>query len=175
MDNKEIERKFLVDINNIPNIEDRSYLDITQGYIKHIGGEYIYRLRQILFAESSGLVRGDKYYQTIKGSGHKVRDEFEIELFKDQFRSLWVLCEKESIHKYRYILTDLDVKNDGIKKKEVALDIYKNDLSGLITVEVEFFNEEDCNSYIPESWFGEEVSENWRYGNFNLSIYGKPM
>lgn len=175
MNNKyrEIERKFLVDEKDIPNLTERSYQNITQGYIQNIGGQYIYRLRQVLFTESSGVVLGDKYYQTIKGKGNKDREEYEIELFRNQFSVMWRLCDHLSIHKYRYTLNDGDLKDDGIKK-EVFLDIYENNLSGLYTIEVEFDSIEECDAYVPEPWFGKEVTEDSRYSNFSLVLNGKP-
>ena len=171
---KEIERKFLVDVENIPNLTERSYMDITQGYVqKNIGGEYIYRLRQVLFATSKRVVLGDKYYQTIKGKGSKEREEYEIELFKNQFSTMWRLCADLTIHKYRYMLVEAELM-EGNVCKEVALDVYKNDLEGLFTVEVEFDNLIDCDKYIPEPWFGKEVTEDFRYTNFKMSLDGRP-
>jgi CYTH domain-containing protein len=171
---QEIERKFLVDVKDIPNLTNRSYLDITQGYLRNLDCDYIYRLRQVLYANPNRQVMGDKYYQTIKGSGRKIRDEYEIELFKHQFSYMWTLCEKESLHKHRYILTDGDISIVQYGVKEIALDVYKNNLEGLFTVEVEFENEINCDLYIPEPWFGKEVTEDDRYSNFNLCLNGNP-
>jgi CYTH domain-containing protein len=171
---KEIERKFLVDEANLPDLSERSYQDIVQGYVQNIGGKYIYRLRQVLFATSDRVVKGDKYYQTIKGAGSKEREEYEIELFKDQFHVMWRLCEDMALRKHRYVLTEEDIKNDGIEK-EVFLDVYKNDLNGMYTVEVEFNNLEDCDAYVPEPWFGKEVTEDFRYTNFKMCTDGRPM
>jgi adenylate cyclase len=171
---KEIERKFLVDEKNLPDLKHRDYHDIIQGYIQNIGGQYIYRLRQVLFATADGDVLGDRYYQTIKGKGSKTREEYEIPIFKPQFSVMWRLCNNISLHKFRYLLTEFDVKDDGIPK-EVFLDVYKNELSGLYTVEVEFENEEDCDAYVPEAWFGEEVTEDGAYSNFRLAIDGRPV
>lgn len=170
---REIERKFLVDIENIPNLTERSYQDITQGYLQNIGDDYIYRLRQVLFTKSDGTVLEDKYYQTIKSKGSKDRSEYEIELFKEPFSVMWCLCNHLSINKNRYILNIPDIKDDGIKK-EVFLDVYKNELNSLYTVEVEFETMEDCDAYVPEPWFGKEVTEDFRYNNFKLTIDGKP-
>jgi CYTH domain-containing protein len=67
-----------------------------------------------------------------------------------------------------------DLQSNNNKFKEVALDVYKHNLNGLFTVEVEFESETDCDTYIPEPWFGLEVTENKKYSNFNLCLYGKP-
>jgi len=170
---KEIERKFLVDEKNLPDLKNRDYHDITQGYMQNLGGQYIYRLRQVLFATADGMILGDRYYQTIKGKGTKEREEYETPLFKPQFDVFWRLCEHMSVHKNRYILTEHDVKPDDIKK-EVFLDVYKNGLNGMYTVEVEFESLEDCDAYVPEPWFGLEVTEDSRYSNFRMCLDGKP-
>jgi len=167
---KEIERKFLISGENIPILHERGYQDIMQGYAINFSHNYIYRLRQILYSTHDKLVLGDRYYQTIKGVGQKIRDEFEIELFKNQFDYMWNLCEKQSLHKFRYILPKYEMENNCDGVKEIALDVYKNKLSGLFTIEIEFLTEEDCDKYIPEKWFGDEVTYDEKYSNFNLAL-----
>jgi CYTH domain-containing protein len=110
---------------------------------------------------------GEQYYQTIKGFGTKKREEFEVELLKPQFSTLWPLCNNLIIHKYRY-----EIPLEG--GKHADLDIYKNELKGLYTVEVEFDTEEECDSFMPPDWFGLEVTEDSRYSNFQLTLNGLP-
>lgn len=167
MKNFEIERKFIVDKDNLPFLSNQNYMDIVQGYIQNIGGDYIYRLRQILHMSFDKSNIGEQYFQTIKGKGMKIREEYEIELLKPQFYNLWPLCKNISIHKHRYKIF-IDKNLDGF------LDIYANNLKGLITIEVEFENEIDCDNFIPPIWFGKEITQNKEYSNFNLSLYGNP-
>ena len=90
-----------------------------------------------------------------------VRDEFEIHLLKPQFSTLWPLCLDKTLHKHRYKLI-----GDG---PTIVLDVFKNDLDGLILTEVEFNTIEEANAYIPESWFGFEVTDDYRFKNYNLT------
>lgn len=168
MKNTEIERKFLVSEENLPDLSRYIYGDMTQGYVQNIGSSYLYRLRQIMFMSPKSEFIGDRYYQTIKGFGKKKRKEFEIELLRPQFGILWPLCENLVIHKFRY-----EIPLPG-REEYVDLDVFKNQLSGLITAEVEFKTEELCDAFIPLPWFGREVTEDDEYSNFNLAIKGLP-
>jgi len=169
MKNKEIERKFLLEEKKIPNVTQKNYMEITQGYMQGMGGEYIYRLRQVLNMSADGYNLGEQYFQTIKGKGSKVRDEYEIEILRPQFSMLWPLCKDISLTKKRYeIVIESTVKCHGY------LDIYKNTLKGLFTIEVEFENEEDCDNFNPPEWFGREVTEDFSFTNFKLSLNGLP-
>ena len=51
----------------------------------------------------------------------------------------------------------------------LELDVYRDELEGLITVEVEFDDIEDVTDFSIPSWFGEEVTSDSRYKNQNLS------
>lgn len=172
MKNKEIERKFLIDIDKIPfDLSKMDYRDITQGYVTAMGGdEFTYRLRHVLYrSHLDGDLLGEEFSQTIKGKGSKIRDEYEIKLWKNQFSKLWRLCDEVVVHKFRYELPTKEGQNRRY------LDVYKNSLRGLYTIEVEFESEEACDNYIPPEWFGEEVTENVNYCNFVLASKGLPQ
>ena len=166
--NREIERKFIVFEENLPDLSKSGYMDITQGYIYEMGSKYVFRLRQILYTSKNGFVLSDEYYQTIKGSRFKEREEYETYIWKNTFSTFWPLCKNRSVHKFRY---EIPIKNSN---RSAFLDIYKNELKGLFTVEVEFGSIEECDSFIPPSWFGEEVTENINYTNVNLALWGLP-
>jgi CYTH domain-containing protein len=169
MKNIEIERKFIVLVENLPDLSKQAYRDINQGYIQNfLGSSYIYRLRQVLHMSPTNYNLGEQCYQTIKGTGTKIREEYEVELLKPQFHILWPLCKNISVHKYRY-----ELPLEGHKQR-AYLDVYKNNLNGLYTVEVEFDNELDCDSFIAPSWFGEEVTHLQEYSNFYLAMNGIP-
>lgn len=169
MKNIEIERKFLVDAGNLPDLSKQAYRDINQGYIQNIGSNYIYRLRQVLHMSPTNYNLGEQCYQTIKGAELKVREEYEIELLKPQFHMLWPLCKNMSVHKFRY-----ELPMEGYKQR-AYLDVYKHNLNGLYTVEVEFENELQCDEFIAPSWFGKEVTQVPEYCNFNLAMHGLPV
>jgi len=167
MKHKEIERKFLIDLKNIPfQLTKLPYQDIVQGYVTSIEKDLTFRLRHILHRDANGVPLGEQWFETIKGKGSKIRDEYEIQLLREQFNQLWNLCDRLTIHKCRY---DLPCEH-GI----LYLDCYKNELSGLYTIEVEFETLEQCDNFIAPEWFGQEVTEDFRYTNLTLSINGLP-
>lgn len=167
MKNKEIERKFIVDINSIPNLNLVNYMDITQGYLSDLSDSYVFRLRQVLHMKSDKTIIGEDYYQTIKGSGTMVRDEYEISLMVQQFKVLWPLCQSITLHKHRF---DISHQMPDVDKVHYHLDRYLHELSGFHTIEVEFQNIDECEKFVVPSWFGREVTEIKGYSNYELSI-----
>ena len=55
----------------------------------------------------------------------------------------------------------------------IELDIFENELEGLIIAEVEFTSEEEALSFTPPEWFGDDVTGDTKYTNSDLSIFGK--
>lgn len=169
MKNKEIERKFLV--KTLPNLNETPYAEITQGYILDINDKYQFRLREcILFDNNiSNNLIDKKYYQTIKTISKKytIREEFEIELSHEQFLKLWTLCEYKALNKRRYFLPFND--------KIVHLDVYKNAHKGLITAEVEFDSEIECDEFVPLEWFDIEITSDNNFSNIFLAKFGNPL
>lgn len=166
MKNKEIERKFIIDPTKIPyNLKKMDYKDIIQGYVTSIDRDLTFRLRHVLYRSQEGDLLGEEFFQTIKGKGTKIRDEFEIKLWKNQFSQMWVLCKNRSLHKFRYELPSENYKYE--------LDQYKNNLSPLWTIEVEFDTLEECDSFIPPKWFGEEITEDNSWSNLSLALNDK--
>lgn len=162
----EIERKFL--IKNLPALKNLPHQRITQGFATPYNPEFVFRLRQSIPIDNKFRQRaGIKYFQTIKKSGLKKRIEVEIEITSKQMDTLWELCNEYVVTKSRYSIPI----HDGFIAE---VDVYKNDLAGLITVEVEFTSEELANSFIPPDWFGEEITENKNYTNVALAFFGLP-
>jgi CYTH domain-containing protein len=149
----EIERKYLLD--KIPfDLSGHEKLEITQAYIStdpHI------RLRR----------SNSDYFLTFKESGQIARVEVEKPITKEQYEHLWTKVETKAVDKDRYIIP-LD---SGLKAE---LDVYKGELDGLLTVEVEFESLDDAMSFTPPDWFGKDVSEDYRYKNTALALYGLP-
>jgi len=152
---KEIERKFLIE-SLPPDLDKFPKKEISQGYLAITPDGTEVRLRE----------KGDKYYQTIKTSGGKVRGETEIEITKEQFKSLWPMTEGKRVEKIRY---EIPYQNSLIE-----LDVYASALKGLLTAEVEFKTEKGSDEFVPPEWFGKEVTEDKRYKNQNLAIAGIP-
>lgn len=146
----EIERKFLV-----KNQAWRSLAVGTpyrQGYIANSQGRTV-RVRQI----------GNQAYLTIKGpSQGNSRPEFEyvIPLEDAQFM-LEHLCTPPLIEKHRY----------KIKWGELLweVDEFFGENQGLVVAEVELTDENQVIEF--PDWIGQEVSDDPRYFNVNLSTY----
>jgi len=144
----EVERKFL--LNHIPDeLESYEKKKILQGYIS---------LNPALRIRSSGT----DFIFTFKTGKGLVRDEFECPITKEQFDNLWELVLGKEIKKDRYYIP----LSEGLIAE---LDIYHERLSGLVTVEVEFETSEQAEAFNPPMWFGEDVTNDLRYSNSNLS------
>lgn len=155
MQNQEIERKFLV--KTLPeNLDQYPNKDIIQGYLAIGTDGTEVRLRK----------KGEKYFETVKSSGDKTRSETEVEITKNQFDVLWVATEGKRVEKNRYEIQYED--------RVIELDVYRVNLDGLLSAEVEFPNESESNVFIPPEWFGEEITSDKRYKNQNLALYGLP-
>ena len=148
----EIERKFL--INELPNLNNYPHKKIVQGYIST---DPVIRIRQM----------DDTYCVCVKSQGHMIREEFELNITKEQCDALWPKVEHAPIAKTRYFIP---LDND----LTAELDVYKGALDGLLTVEVEFISPLDASNFIPPSWFGEDITHDNRYKNNHLSVYGMP-
>ena len=152
---QEIERKFL--IKSLPeNLEQYPNEDIIQGYLAIMEDGTEVRLRK----------KGDRYFQTVKSGSGKTRMELEIEITEEQYNLLWNATEGKRVEKKRY---EIPHENGTIE-----LDIYAGNLEGLLSVEIEFENEEDSNNFTSPEWFGEEVTEDRGYKNQSLALNGIP-
>lgn len=167
MKNREIERKFLV-ISNPPDYSHMDYMDITQGYIHDISNQLLFRLRHVIYMKSDKTFLNEEYFQTIKGTNGTNRVKYEAQIWRNTFDVFWPLCQVNALHKFRYVLP-LE------QSKVIHLDIYKNELKGLYTVDVEFDCPEDAAAYHPAPWFGPEITHNPLYSNINLAYHGKPQ
>lgn len=149
----EIEKKFLC-TNPLKNLNQYPKAALEQGYIS------IHPVIRIRKAETCCFV-------TMKGKGHLSRKELELSITPEQYAHLLKKVEGSLICKDRYYIP-LD---HGLTAE---LDIYHGRLQGLLTVEVEFSSEEEACSFIPPSWFGEDITYDPRYKNNQLAIYGLP-
>ena len=151
----EIERRFL--IKKIPeNCSDFTGEYIEQGYIETKEGTSI-RIRQ----------REGVCYLTIKKGSGKIREEAEIIITQEQYNMLWPITKNRRIKKTRY-----EISYNG---HIIELDIYNGKLKGLITAEVEFPSEKDCDHFSPPQWFGKEVTDIKEYSNRSLAKFGLPL
>lgn len=143
----EIERKFLVDVHNLPQLVNGKV--IKQAYIKTQDNTVV-RVR----------IKGDKGYLTIKGENKgMVRSEFEYEIpLNDANEMINTLCARPVISKIRYELK--------IDAHIWEVDIFEEENKGLVIAEIELPSEDEKIS-LPY-WIKEEVTSDSRYYNSNL-------
>ncbi len=147
----EIERKYLV--RKLPeNLEQYNKKKIAQGYLCT---EPVVRIRR----------SNDDYYMTYKGDGLMVREEYNLPLTQEAYEHLRPKIDGLLIAKTRYLIP-LD------NKLTAELDVFEEDLNGLVIVEVEFNTVEEANAFHAPDWFGEDVTNSGKYHNSYLSQHG---
>ena len=156
----EIERKFLVAELPLHLSEAESAL-ITQIYLTECGSDCEKRIRKV--------VRGgrDAHFLTEKSGNGLMRSETETRISRAEFDSLSRVAVSDAIIKKRHF-----VPIGGELTAE--LDIYEGNLSGLITVEVEFASTNEAIAFAPPPWFGCEITDDKRYKNRSLAENGIP-
>ncbi|MFE4516512.1 adenylate cyclase [Kitasatospora sp. NPDC056783] len=155
----EIERKFLLSAFEPPPTAVRRRIE--QGYlaIKADGTEV--RLRRI----GDGLVLGVKRGVS-PSAGSPVRIEVERALEEREFTELWPATEGARVVKDRYTF-----EASGVI---VHVDVYRGELAGLRTAEVEFDSEAAAEAFVAPDWFGAEVTGVKAYKNQTLATAGLP-
>ncbi len=147
----EIERKYLV--RKLPeNLEQYNKKEIAQGYLCT---EPVVRIRR----------SNDDYYMTYKGDGLMVREEYNLPLTQEAYEHLRPKIDGLLIAKTRYLIP-LD------NKLTAELDVFEEDLNGLVIVEVEFNTVEEANAFHAPDWFGKDVTNSGKYHNSYLSQHG---
>ena len=161
---KEVERKYLVDPENIPiDLESCQRAELKQGYLAISADGSETRIRS--FGD------GKRFELTVKSSGTVIRDEQNIKITEEMFNTLWPLTSGARVEKTRYYIPLVDEHG---REYTAELDIYKGHLEGLATIEVEFGGREAdasvrADTFKPPEWFGKDVSEDKRYKNRSLA------
>ena len=147
----EIEKKFLIESDIEKFLQNLPFKEIFQYYINIEDNEERYRKKD------------DKFFHTIKRATYNylVREEFEIECSKAEFENNKDRMIGNMIHKLRYNF-DLD---EGLVAE---IDVFKEQLEGLVLVEVEFKTEEQAVNFTPPSFFGKDLTDDKKYKNKNL-------
>ncbi|MDD2274596.1 MAG: CYTH domain-containing protein [Candidatus Pacebacteria bacterium] len=151
----EIEKKYLV--RSIPDLSVVQFVQIEQSYLC-ISDEREVRLRK----------QCDKCFITVKSGGILERGEWESEISKESYESLFP-SSIGSVIKDRY---RINLPGGGIAE----LDIYRGNLEGPdhLTVEVEFSCKEEAIVFEKPNWFGKDITDDARYKNKNLAMNGWP-
>ncbi len=145
---KEIERKFLVSSSHWDKQEKAVFFDIAQAYILNTKEKTI-RLR----------LRDKHAFITIKGATHGLtRNEYEYEIPFKEAEQMMLEFKLKVLKKRRYLI---DFKN-----KTWEVDVFENELKGLILAEIELESEGEV--FAKPDWVGKEVSYDPNYFNANL-------
>ncbi|HKK81773.1 MAG TPA: CYTH domain-containing protein [Prolixibacteraceae bacterium] len=144
---KEIERKFLVDLKSWK--KEGHCIPMQQAYLSVNNGKVV-RVR----------IAGENAFLTVKANLSGItRDEFEYSIPLDDARQMMKMGEGYPIIKKRYI------EKTGDKTWEV--DVFEQENQGLVVAEIELTHENEA--FEKPEWLYEEVSDDPRYFNFNLS------
>lgn len=150
----EIERKWLVDIKDIPyELNKYESEDICQAYISF---NPTIRIRKIT---NKGL-----FILTIKShstDGGISKEEYEIKINESQYNNLLNKKEGIIINKTRYKV------NEGNYTYEI--DIFHNEYEGLCYLEVEFNSVEEAKSFVSPNWVRRELTGDSKYSNASLA------
>jgi CYTH domain-containing protein len=104
----------------------------------------------------------DKYELTYKSKGLMAREEYNLPLTREAYEHLLTKIDGYMIRKKRYMIP----LKCGLTAE---LDVFEEQLAPLLLVEVEFQSEEDALSFVPPSWFGEDVTFSGEYHNSRLA------
>lgn len=152
---KEIERKFL--INEMPNLNKICTGDYEMPYTyAHIEQYYLNYAPEIRIRKHNNM-----HSITYKSDGDLIREELESNISRETFENLKQKA-KTCIKKTRYY----------VPADKYFLEIDDYDDLDLITVEIEFIDEESAQNFKPFDWFGKEVTYDKQYKNKNLARYG---
>ena len=163
----EIERKFTV--KTIPvNLDQYPFHIIEQAYLNT---DPVVRIRK----------EDDDYYLTYKGKGLMSREEYNLPLNESSYYHLREKADGSIITKKRYLIPlekptfvsdfqkRIDQSGHSNIELRIELDIFEAPHNGLIIAEVEFPDEETANAFLPVDWVDQDVTNDPKYHNSNLS------
>jgi CYTH domain-containing protein len=157
-DGVEIERKWLV--RELPeDLGEWEAQQLEQGYVA-ITDDAEVRVRRRGGADGPARL-------TVKSAPGLRRIEEELELAPDAFERLWALTDGRRLVKVRHTR---EVEPGVV----LELDVYGGALDGLVTVEVEFADEEAAGAFAPPAWVGRELTGDPAYANQALAVHGRP-
>ena len=157
--NKEIEKKYSVI--DIPNFNDISKIKVCKIIQQYMYNDIFTAVRKRSIQD---LDTGEfQYTYTIKTIGDlkNKNSSYEIETY--------ITKEKYDSIKSNRTLEKVRIKFQIENNLQAELDLYYGNLTGLITVEVEFESEEQMNNFKKPNWFGEELDKKY-FSNANLAI-----
>jgi len=150
---KEIERKWLVQKDKLPDLSKYPSIRIKQGYLSQLHDSLMVRVRS---------ENDEKFTLDLKDSGTKIRNEISFDISEKEFEVSYALAGQKVIKKKRYLIPS---SNDH--RRVLELDIF-DDLD-LVIVEYETEDETLTDTLVEEKWFGQEVTEDFSYTNLQLA------
>lgn len=164
MENREIERKFLVKDDSYRALA-RTHYDIVQGYVCREPGKTV-RVR--LCTDADGHQQA---WLTIKSRMESItRFEWEREISIQDFKALLATCGNRIIDKTRYILPADTLEPNktptGAKPLKWEIDVFRQPNAGLVMAEIELPSED--TQFVCPPFIGEEVTHDPRYYNANM-------
>ena len=143
----EIERKWT--IKKLPeNLEQYDYHIIEQAYLTT---NPVVRVRR----------EDDTYYMTYKGKGFLAREEYNLPLTEEAYNTLKSKADGNVICKKRVLIP--------IEPYTIELDIFDAPFAPLVIAEIEFPSIEEAKAFEALDWFDEDVTEDPKYHNSNMS------
>lgn len=155
----EIERKFKV-VKLPENLEQYPKKEIEQGYL------CIKPTVRIRKADNKYTLNYKWKDPNIKEKTAIQNIEYEMPLTEENYKILFNKVENNMIKKTRY---KIELEN-GLK---VELDVFHENLEGLIFAEVEFQDIDASENFMKPDWLGEDISFDKRYDNTLLSKIDK--
>lgn len=107
-----------------------------------------------------------KHVLTVKGGIGGTRSETEVSITPAVYRSLWPLTAGKRVEKVRYRIP--------MGQLIVELDVYRGNLKGLLTAEVEFDSARQSRNFHPPRWLGREVTGRHKFSNSRLATSTAP-
>lgn len=145
---KEIERKFLVDIDRWNSIEKPEPTHIIQAYLDR-AEDHVTRIR----------IKGKQAFLTIKGSNTGItRSEFEFEIPVTEAQEMIALFCPKVIEKRRFEIQ--------VSTHLWEVDEFINPRAGLVLAEIELSSENE--SFTSPDWIAKEVSHDPSYYNSTM-------
>jgi CYTH domain-containing protein len=155
----EVERKWLIaGVDSLPaEVLATQAAEIEQGYLT-IGADG---------SETRVRRKAGRCTLTVKSGRGLVRNEAEVPRTAEQFEVLWPATEHARVHKQRRAVP-------GEGGVTIEVDVYSDQLDGLVVAEVEFDDPWGAESFVAPYWFGLEVTADDAYKNRSLAFQGRP-
>jgi len=112
--------------------------------------------------------KGDVCYLTMKTGAGIGRDEWEVEIPRWVFDSLWPRVGGHAVEKTRYSVPH--------SRWIIEVDVYAGSLAGLVILECEFATEDAAHAFMLPNWAHPalEVTADPAYKNQALAVHGVP-